>query len=145
LSARGALAVSSWRLLALAGGLIVAFLVLRSLLRTDEDRLSDAIDEAREALLSGRDDAFLAHFIPEVSYREGGGLAELRADLVRFRTSPIRRVEITERRIKVDGAEGDVRFSAELFAGIRPLGQVVVSIRTVKRDGQWRVARLSWD
>jgi hypothetical protein len=133
--------------LAAAAAIVV---VVRSC-KSDEQRLSEMVDAAREALDERRPDDFLARFADPLAYRAGRGRAELRQDLDRFLEIGIGRVEILERKIVV-GADGDIDgaetatidLRCRIAAGMESLAEVAVALRAAKRDGDWIVTRFTW-
>lgn len=119
--------------------------------KSDEQRLSEMVDSAREALDERRPDDFLVHFADPLAYRAGRGRVELRGDLDRFLQLGVGRVEILERKIDV-GAAADVDGTAtaridlrcRIAAGRERLAEVTVSLAAEKRDGEWIVTRFDW-
>ncbi len=141
LSAAG---LARWTLPVGALALVLLAFLGRHLFRSAEERLRDALEDARSDLLAGRDAEFLAFFAPDVRYQRDGGLAEIRRDLARFRETGIRQAEVAKTDLTLDGSEADVRLQVVFYAGMQPLGEAAVRVHAVEEDGGWKVASLSW-
>jgi len=129
------------------GGVAASILVIWAvslLFKSDEERIADSIDAAREALHAGRDDEFLAWFTADVDYRDGGGTKGLRSDLARWRSRGRLRAFIGEPRIVV--GEGTATVELDVGVGLSPIqtfpAHVDLGLR--EEDQGWRVFRVAW-
>ena len=123
---------------------VVIFLVVRRLFPTREERLRAFIDDSRDAVVELREEDFFARLDPAIRYQTSGGMAELRRDWARYKASGIGRATIVGHEETLDSEGADVKLDVVLTAGLRPLGQVSVSLRVLERDGVWTAAGLSW-
>jgi hypothetical protein len=134
----------------LAGVAVLALLVVAVLLlgrgcRTEKERLSAAVDDARDALVEHREQDFLAFFAPEVRYRGKAGRKDLERDLhrwvVEFRVG---RVAIQERDIAIDGDRATIRLRCDVGTPFQSIQQATVDLAAEKRDGAWLVTSFDW-
>ena len=131
----------------LALGALVLVLFLRWFFRSDAQRISEAVEAARDALVQHDDEAFLAFFTPDLAYQGGGDLDRLRRDLGRWHEMGIRRAHIVDERIDADPAAGRADVGLTVLVGheLLNLGHVEVVIDAVKdAEGDWRVRAFSW-
>ena len=139
---RGA-SLQAW--LGAIAAVIVVALFLRWAFRSDAQILSDAIDEARDALVEKRDDDFLAFFSPEVTYQGRGDAASLRRDLARWHAVGISEVFVVSREIDLDGDEADIRLVVVVGPELLRIDVVNVDLEAEKdAGGEWRVRAFSW-
>lgn len=135
-------------LLGVAGlGLAVWLLVVFVgwLMRSDAARLSETIDDARDALVEGRDEEFLAYFEPELVYRGRHDFRKLEYDLQRWRQVNLSQVHIADRTIEVVGDTAEVKLVVVAGSGLIDLGRVDVRITAGKdAGGSWRVRAFDW-
>lgn len=138
-----------WSAAGLALGALTVF-GLRAC-RSPEERFADALEEAREDFVEGRDAEFLARFDDAVAYRGRKGLAELRADLAAWRTAGIGGARILEKEIQAgDGggagvtASGTATLTAEVGPALRPVGRVTVRLSAEERGDGWFVTSFDW-
>ena len=133
------------RVLAVVAILIAGGMFVRWLLRSDWQKLSDAVDEASDALVEQRDEDFLAFFTDDVVYRKKSSLAALEHDLKRWHQIGIVRLIVIEREIEVIGDEADIALVVAAGQGYLQLAPVDVDLDAVKgEDGVWRVRSFSW-
>ena len=136
--------------LLIKAALLVAFVValaltLRWFMRSDYQRLSDAVDDARDALVEHRDDDFLAFFTEDVAYQDRSSLAALTRDLARWQDMSVLKVYVLDREIEVDGFEGTLKLVVAAGQGVTHWGQIDVDLVAEKgADGEWRVRSFSW-
>jgi hypothetical protein len=136
--------------LLIKGAVVIALFVvvsmsLRWFLRSDHQRISEAVDDARDALVELRDDDFLAVFTDDLVYRGDRDIVALRRDLASWRAAAIGSVIIVEKEIEVDGHEADVTLLVAAGQSVIQLGQVEVELEAEKgEDGEWRVRRFDW-
>jgi len=126
---------------------IAAAIFARWLLRTDWQRISDAVDDARDALVEERDEDFLGFFTDDLVYLETKDRAALERDLARWHGMGLASVYVQSREIELDGDEAQVTLT--VFAGksliLMKMGQVDVVLDAVKdADGAWRVRSFAW-
>lgn len=142
-SGRRGASLGTW--LAVVAAVVVLALFLRWVLRSDAQRVSEAVDDARDALVEARDDDFLAFFTEDVAYQGGGDLASLRADLARWHRAGISQVYVLERDIEVRRPEADVRLVVAVGPELLQIARVDVDLVAVKdEEGRWRVRAFSW-
>lgn len=142
-----------WSAAGLALGALTVF-GLRAC-RSPEERFADALEEAREDFVEGRDAEFLARFDDAVAYRGRKGSAELRADLAAWRTAGIGGARVLDKEIRaVDGdgsggdgvtATGTATLTAEVGPALRPVGRVTVRLSAEERGGGWFVTAFDWN
>jgi hypothetical protein len=136
--------------LLIKGAFVVALvmglgLTLRWFMRSDYQRISDAIDDARDALVERRDDDFLGFFTDEVVYQDKGSLAAIERDVARWHELSVLKVYVLEREIEVDGHEAAISLVVAAGQGITQWGQVDVDLEAEKdEDGGWHVRSFSW-
>jgi hypothetical protein len=120
-------------------------LTLRWFMRSDYQRISDAIDDARDALVERRDDDFLRFFTEDVVYQDKGSLAAIERDVGRWHELSVLKVYVLEREIEVDGYEAAISLVVAAGQGITQWGQVDVELEAEKgEDGEWHVRSFSW-
>jgi len=125
--------------------LVVVSLALRWFLRSDHQRISEAVDDARDALVELRDDDFLAAFTDDLVYRGDRDIVALRRDLASWRAAAIGSVIIVEKEIVIDGHEADVTLLVAAGQSVIQLGQVEVALEAEKGpDDVWRVRSFDW-
>jgi len=131
-----------------AGGLVLVVLVvlfLRWALRSDAQRVSDAVDDARDALVERDDEAFLGFFSPEVSYQGGGDLDSLKKDLALWHRMGVSQVFVLDRTIEVEQGVADVHLVVAVGPELLQIARVDVDLVAEKdEDGRWRVRGFSW-
>ena len=132
-------------------GAVLAATVCAVLLRScksDEEILSEAVDDARAALVSGHRADFLTFFAPQVVYQKKHGRKELERDLDRWIETNVVRIGIVERKIAVDqtGATltATINLRCEVGAGMQSLGEVGVDLSASMTDDRWLVTSFSW-
>lgn len=139
--------VSTVRVIAALALCLLLVYACSRIFRSEEEILADRIEEARRALVDKRDEDFLASFHPDVTYRGGGSVAELTADLKRWRAVGIDKVFILNRQIEMDPTErsAEVRLNVAVGSAILSVATVKVTLTAEKRDdGKWRVAAFDW-
>jgi len=140
--ARGA-SVGTW--IGVVALVVVGAFFLRWVLRSDAQRISDAVDEARDALVESRDADFLAFFTDDVTYQRGGDLAKLRHDLARWHGAGISEVFVVQRDVELRLPEADVHLVVAVGPELLEIARVDVDLVAVKGDdGIWRVRSFSW-
>ncbi len=135
-------------------GPVVAALVLLAVfgwalqlfLGSEAARISDAVDAARDALVAGRDEEFLAFFEPDVTYLDGADMDVLRRDVGRWRQRGIEHLYILpDRKIEVTGDDATVDLVVVLGPGIAQIASADVHIEARKDpDAGWRVRAFTW-
>lgn len=135
---RGAVAVAAVVALAAAAGL------LRRCARTDEDVLSDAVDDARSALVEGRRDDFLAFFADGVRYRGSAGRRGLERDVDAWMQVRLGRVHVLSRTITVDGDRAVLALAVDAGATAQFRREVAVDLEAERRDDGWRITAFDW-
>ncbi len=144
---RGALILGVLSILLVFG----ATLAWKHLSMSESDRVQVAIDQARDALVDGSDEEFLAVFSDDVVYQETRGFEDLRQDLSRWRTVGLTRVDIYQRRVELDPPESpDARPAtgrAELGVAVGQLFRgttVTVFLEFSREDERWTVTSFRW-
>jgi ketosteroid isomerase-like protein len=128
-----------------AAGAVLAVLVYALLPVSDEKRIAEAIDDARDALVEHRPEDFLAFFDDPVDYRQGGDRARLARDVDRWVKARIGRVTLLSRDISVTGDTALVALRCDVGNALQSLGTVDVRLLAVKDgEGNWRVRRFDW-
>jgi len=120
---------------------VVALLVLRSC-RSDEERISDLVDEGRDALVDRNREAFLAFFADDVVYRGKPDRKGLERDLDRYIDARVVRVSVGEREITVDGDTATARLGVDVGYLFQEGRRTQVDVRFERQDGEWRVVSL---
>ncbi len=126
---------------------IAGAIFARWLLRTDWQRISDSVDDARDALVEQRDEDFLEFFTDDLVYLETSDRTALERDLARWHSMGLASVYVQSREIEIDGDDAQVTLT--VFAGqsliLMKMGQVDVVLDVVKdADGAWRVRSFAW-
>ena len=135
------------RLLAGAGAVIVLVLAVVLLVRgckSEEERLSEAVDDARAALVERRGEDFLEFFAPEVRYHVKKDRKALEKDLATWIDARVGRVSILERNIAIDGDRATIALRCDagmIFGDGMP---VSVELEAEKQSGAWRVVSFDW-
>ena len=135
------------RLLAGAGALlfvVVAVVLLMRGCKSEAERVSEAVDAARDALVERRPDDFLAFFAPEVRYHVKKDRKALEKDVAQWVEARVGRVSILERKITVDGTSAQIHLRCEagmIFGDGMP---VAVDLEAENRDGTWQVVSFDW-
>jgi hypothetical protein len=126
---------------------LVALIVgARLVFRTQEDRLWAFLDDAKAALVEGRDADVLASFDPSVRYQGRSGLDEIDRDIKRWHAIGLPAPTTTLREAAIEDDVARVRMDVVLMAGLRPVAQATVRIRAVeRRRGEWAITELSWE
>lgn len=124
--------------------LLAAVAFVRHLLRSDEERLSEAVDEARDALVEREREAFLGWFAPEVRYRETRDRAALESDYETWARARVGRVTIVERKIEVDGTRATIRLRCDVGHVFQTFRTVDVTLEAAKTEDGWRVTSFDW-
>lgn len=132
-----------------AGVAAVALVVVLVLLavrgcRSDEERLRETVDDARDALVEHRADDFLAFFATDVVYRQKHGRKELERDLARWNEFKLLRIAIQEAVIDVTGPDASIRLRCDAGDVFRTYQTVAVELRAAKREGTWLVTSFDW-
>jgi hypothetical protein len=133
------------RIVVAALALAALVLVAIWLIPTREKRLWAFVDSCRDALLSKREDDFLAKFEAGVRYQGAEGLAEIRRDYKRYHAVGVPRPTVVSNTATLDDEGADVRLEVVLTAGFQPLGRYRVRMRLVDPDGEWRIVKVVWD
>jgi hypothetical protein len=128
---------------ALAAFVALALLVARAF-RSDEERISEAVDDARDALVDRDREAFLAWFAPEVRYLAKGDRKALESDLDRWIAGRIGRVTLLERQIEVAGDAAKIRLRCDVGHLFQSFRVVDVTLDAVRTDDGWKVTSLDW-
>lgn len=130
----------------LAAVLVAALLVVRGC-RSETERLSDAIDDAREALDERRRDDVLTFIAQDVAYRGSGDRKAFEAGLDQWIERRAFRASIVERTIEMAPGETSarVRLVVDVTAVFQHLRRVTVDIDAEKRDGAWQAVRFAWE
>jgi hypothetical protein len=123
---------------------VVLFFAVRGCFPSREEKLLRFLDESRTELTEGREDDFFEGVSPDVTYREKGGLAEMRNDWKRYRASGIGAPNVVKQEWTLDDTGATVRMEVVFVAGLRPIAQVGVTIRLADGDGAWKVTSLGW-
>jgi hypothetical protein len=130
------------------GGIVVVILLAmfaRWVLRSDMQRLSDSIDDARDALVARDDEAFLAFFSPEVTYQGQGDHRTLTRDLARWHEMGISEVHILDRTIELDGESAGIHLVVAVGPELLRIARVDVDLEAENDEGgDWRVRTFSW-
>ena len=138
--------IGRWALGAVVAATVVA-LVLRSC-KSDEEILSDSVNDARDALTAGDRAGFLTFFAPQIAYQKKHGRKELERDLDRWIEAKVVRVVILERKIAVDHAAGvataTIHLRCAVGAGMESIGEVGVDLSAEKTDDHWMATSFSW-
>lgn len=128
--------------------LVAAAMLVRRWMRTDEEILSDAVDEARSALVDHRKEDFLSFFADEVRYRAKGTRADLERDFDRWVEFRLGRVDVLSRGIEVlRSAEGDratLRLTVDVGVSVQFRRTVEVDLEAAKGADGWRVDSFDW-
>jgi len=138
------------RSLIVRGAVVLALLLagavlLKWLLRSDWQKLSDAIDDASDALVEERDEDFLAFFTEDVVYRKGSDRAALERDLARWHQIGVVRLFVLDREIKVHDGDADITLVVAAGQGLLQMAPIDVELDAVKGDdGIWRVRSFGW-
>ena len=127
----------------LAAAIVLVVLAARGC-RSEEERVSDAVDAARDALVDRQRDEFLAFFDAEVKYHGKKGFRDLSHDVDRWIEARALRVTILERTIEVQGDRATIRLRCDVGDILRSYLQVAVDLEAVKRDGEWKVVVFDW-
>jgi hypothetical protein len=122
----------------------VAVAVVVGTCKSDEERISDAIDDARDALDERRREDFMAFFADPLVYRSRRGRADLERDVENFCAPGYYRIDVLGRQIRVDGDSAAIELRCRVRAATEPLGEVTADLTAEKRDGEWIVTRLDW-
>ncbi len=137
------------RFLQAVGVVVLALLLwwgLDALFTSDEERIANAVDAARDALIEKRDADFLAFFADDLVYQKGKGHDQLERDLRRWRASGLSEAHIISREVEID-PDRVARISLQVSAGKGLLGlaQVTVEIEAAEVEGDdWRVRSFRW-
>lgn len=141
-------AVRGLRRLLVGAGLLVVFVAAALLLgrgcKSETERVSEAVDAARDALVDRRKEDFLAFFAPEVRYRGKSAMKDLQRDLDRWIEVRVGRVTILERQIAVDGERATIRLRCDVGNVLQSWREVTVDLAAEKRDGAWVVTSFDW-
>lgn len=136
---------SLWSWVGGIAAVVLVALFLRWALRSDAQVVSDAIDDARDALVAGDDDAFLAFFSPDVTYQGGGDMESLRKDLATWHRYGIAQVHVLDRTIEVEQGTASVHLLVAAGPELLRIDRVDVDLLAVKEEGgTWRVRTFSW-
>lgn len=132
-----------------AGAAVLAVVVTLVLLlvrscRSDEERLREIVDDARDALVEHRSDDFLAYFAPDVTYRSKHVRADLERDVARWNELRMLRVTIQETVVEVTGPQASIRLRCDVGDIFRTYQTVAVDLRAERRDGTWVVTSFDW-
>ena len=131
------------RVVVIVVAVLALVLLVGRLLQDDADRLSDRIDEARDALVDARDEEFLACFADDLVYRRTRDKGALRADLARWHGSGRAGVRITDRRVAVEGDRATARL--RVFVGFATSGvAVTVDLEFLRTDDRWLATAFDW-
>ncbi len=134
------------RALLVLGGLLILALVVRRLFATDAQRIEDAIEEARDALVEHRSDDFMAFFRRDLVYQRDRGWDALRKDVARWEASGLRQVHVADRKIDVRDGSAAVELVVSASAGLYDVGTVRVTLAVFEDDaGDWRVREFRWE
>ena len=123
---------------------VAGWMLVRKALRTEEEVLSDTVDEARSALVERRRDEFLAFFTEDVRYRAKGGREDLGRDLDRWIEVRLGRVDVVSREIEVEGDRATIRLSVEVGVSVQFRRKVQVELGAVRTDDGWKVDAFDW-
>ncbi|MCE9634186.1 MAG: hypothetical protein K8T90_00645 [Planctomycetes bacterium] len=126
-----------------AGIVFLVLLILRSC-RSDEERLRETVDDARDALVEHRADDFLAFFAEDVTYRHKQARKDLERDLARWNEFKLLRITIQEAAIDVTGREASIRLRCDAGDIFRTYQTVAVELHAEKREGAWLVTSFDW-
>jgi len=137
------------RLLQAVGVVVAALLLwwaLDALFTSDEERISDAVDAARDALIEKRDGDFLAFFGDDLVYQDGRGHDQLERDLRRWRAGGLSEAHIISRDIQIDPDRvARIRLVVSAGKGLLGLVQVTVEIEAAEvEQDDWRVRSFRW-
>jgi hypothetical protein len=132
-------------LLVLGGVVVLAFAAcaVQRATRSEEARVSELVDQARDDLVAGRE-RFLDRFAPDVVYRGRLDHAALARDFQRWREAGYLQAVVAEREVEVEGDTARVALVVDVLSGLRDLGRHSVRLVARKVDGEWRVVELSW-
>ena len=124
-------------------GAVAIALVVRSC-KSDEQILSEMLDDGREALIAGRRADFLAIFSPDVVYQKKKGRKELERDVDTFIETKVVGVAILQRKIEVNGFSAQIHLRCEFGAQGQSLGESEVDVTVEKGESEWKVTTFSW-
>ena len=133
----------------LGGAAALAVLVVRVLTvvrgcRSEVERISETVDEARDALVERRRDDFLSHFSLDVKYRQRGGRKDLERDVDQWIAYHVGQISILDRTIDVTGTSATIRLRCEVGNVLTGFQPVLVDLAAEKGDDAWRIARFDW-
>lgn len=125
--------------------IVIAIVALLRGCRSDEEIVSAAVDDARDALVERDADAFMEFFGADVTYRGSGGHDALARDVARW-TREMRggRITIVERRIDMDGDGARISLRCDVGNILQTFLTVDVTLLAERREGRWLVTRFDW-
>ena len=124
---------------------IILAVCLRWALRSDGQILSDAIDDARDALVASDDEAFLSFFSPAVTYQTRGDHERLKHDLARWHSNGISEIYILDRTIELEADTADIHLVVAVGPELIQIARVDVDLVAEKdAEGKWRVSTFTW-
>lgn len=143
---------TAWRGLRrlLAGVVVLGVLVagvkcVAHLMRSEEERIAEAVDSARDALVEFEREEFLEFFADEVTYKGKDRRAALERDLDRWiKEIRIGRVTILEKRIDVRGDDATIHLRCDFGTLFQSLRVVDVVLEAVKTPEGWKCTAFDW-
>ena len=127
----------------LAAAILLVVLVSRGC-KSEEERIWDRVDDARDALTDKDREAFLSFFAPDVHYQRSGDFTSLGRDLDRWIQLRVMRVTIVDRKLEVSGDTAKIRLRCDVGNVLQSYTQVDVDLDAEKREGEWQVVHFSW-
>ena len=111
---------------------------------TEEERVSQAVDDARDALVERRAEDFLSFFAEDLHYRKKDTRKELERDLRRWMEARIGRIAILERTITVNGDQASIRLRCDVGNVLQTYLTVDVDLTAEKVEDRWLVKQFDW-